>query len=477
MRYNPTIAGIVNTIEMVVIALVLAFVFRAFVAEAFRIPTGSMAETLRGAHYHLRCSRCGYKYDFGSDQYPIETPHCVNCGRTDGTEQSVALSNGDRILVLKCIYQFADPQRWDVVVFKNPLNPIESYIKRMIAVPGETVEIIDGDIYINGKIVTKPPKVQEEFWTLIYDNDYPPIRGRPKDNKNYPAAQPFRNYRQSNWNLSAKGPGVFSLDSPTEEINTIYYDTSIGNNFRAAYGYNNSSEHHHRPVCSDLMLRFYVAPGGKQGRIGAVLKKYDTWYRGSVNFDGEMIIEKIQGGGTVEFGRRKIKPVDIAEPVLFRFSNVDHQLVLEFGDERLKCELGRSVGDVGQIKEPRNGQVRILGSGKLSLSHIALYRDMHYINSAILRAGRGQAFTLGRDEFFVCGDNSPHSLDGRLWAVAGIGNNGVRYTMGVVPRDYLVGKAFFIYWGDAFGPFKGFPPVIPNISRLGFIYGGSAEKF
>ena len=51
---------IANTFEWLITAFILAFVFRAFVMEAFRIPTGSMADTLKGAHFRLACPQCGY---------------------------------------------------------------------------------------------------------------------------------------------------------------------------------------------------------------------------------------------------------------------------------------------------------------------------------------------------------------------------------------------------------------------------------
>jgi hypothetical protein len=54
-------AEIANTFEWLITAFILAFVFRAFVMEAFRIPTGSMADTLKGAHFRLGCPQCGYK--------------------------------------------------------------------------------------------------------------------------------------------------------------------------------------------------------------------------------------------------------------------------------------------------------------------------------------------------------------------------------------------------------------------------------
>ena len=81
----------------------------------------------------------------------LDRPQCPNCGYYQPSGASGALVNGDRIFVNKCIYQFSPPKRWDVIVFKNPPNPQENYIKRLIALPEETVEIIDGDIYIDGR--------------------------------------------------------------------------------------------------------------------------------------------------------------------------------------------------------------------------------------------------------------------------------------------------------------------------------------
>jgi hypothetical protein len=88
-------AEVANTFEWLITAFVLAFLFRAFVMEAFRIPTGSMADTLKGAHFSLRCRQCAYKYDYGFTQEryglkgdyvparrvkPNPLPRCPSCG-------------------------------------------------------------------------------------------------------------------------------------------------------------------------------------------------------------------------------------------------------------------------------------------------------------------------------------------------------------------------------------------------------------
>src|SRR6187431_1469170 len=60
---QPVEGSIKETIESILIAFILAFIFRGFVVEAFVIPTGSMATTLLGAHMRFTCPDCGYRYD------------------------------------------------------------------------------------------------------------------------------------------------------------------------------------------------------------------------------------------------------------------------------------------------------------------------------------------------------------------------------------------------------------------------------
>src|SRR3984885_11111668 len=59
----PPESNVKETVESILVAFILAFIFRSFVVEAFVIPTGSMAPTLLGAHMHFRCPDCGYEWD------------------------------------------------------------------------------------------------------------------------------------------------------------------------------------------------------------------------------------------------------------------------------------------------------------------------------------------------------------------------------------------------------------------------------
>lgn len=71
--------------------------------------------------------------------------------QVEGTSMAPQLANHERIFINKFVYRFEPIRRGDIVVFHYPLDPAKSYIKRVIGLPGETVQIRDGVVYINGK--------------------------------------------------------------------------------------------------------------------------------------------------------------------------------------------------------------------------------------------------------------------------------------------------------------------------------------
>jgi signal peptidase I len=488
-RAKRRAAEIASTLEWLITAFALAFVFRAFVMEAFRIPTGSMADTLMGAHYRQRCTQCGYKYRYGLSGMMTSRPEaarqensrCPSCGYYQVTPDTPGdtPSSGDRILVLKCIYQFVEPHQWDVVVFKNPLDPTENYIKRLIGRPGETVEIIDGDVYINGQISRKPPKVQNELWMPIYDNDYQPARPEEPAFNRHTWRRPFRNAEGSSWTIEEETTSIFRLTSEPNAEHRLIYDTSAGNNFKATYAYDEITDYRFMPYCSDLMVRYWVKPGKPAGSAGASLSKYGIRYTARVNFAGEMTLSRLSDGREEVLTTRNIATPAAGRPKMLKFANVDHKLVFEFGNEKLDCDLGLDPNSAGERRVRIEPAASIFGSGQLSICHLALFRDIHYTASTpsgneIGRACEGNPLKLEADQFFMLGDNSPRSEDGRWWSQPGKGNNGKIYSEGIVPREYLVGKAMFVYWPSGFKPFPKAPlSLVPNIGEIRFIYGGS----
>ncbi|MBM80749.1 MAG: signal peptidase I [Planctomycetaceae bacterium] len=149
-----------------------------------------MAPTLLGRHKDVDCPKCGMHFTVGaSDEvFPntgklqpnmrLETTACPNC-RFEIDMYDMPVFKGDRILVTKFTYEFDEPDRWDVVVFKYPEEPKTNYIKRVVGLPGERLRILRGDIYKIGtsgdwEIVRKSdPYKQDDLQIVIYDHDHP----------------------------------------------------------------------------------------------------------------------------------------------------------------------------------------------------------------------------------------------------------------------------------------------------------------
>jgi len=82
--------------------------------------------------------------------------YVVQAFKVQGTSMSPELKDGERILVNKFLYYFGDIERGDVVVFWYPEDPKLSFIKRVVALPGETVEIRSGEVFVNGRLIEEP---------------------------------------------------------------------------------------------------------------------------------------------------------------------------------------------------------------------------------------------------------------------------------------------------------------------------------
>lgn len=135
--------GIVETIKTVIWALVIAGVFRTIFFQPFWIPSGSMKDTLLIGDF-LFVNKMAYGYS----RYSCELP---------GLGISFCPFIGDRWLS-------SEPERGDVVVFKHPVNGTD-FIKRLVGMPGDTVQMRNGVLYLNGQEVPQEPAgVFEEIY-------------------------------------------------------------------------------------------------------------------------------------------------------------------------------------------------------------------------------------------------------------------------------------------------------------------------
>ncbi|MBI3695596.1 MAG: signal peptidase I [Acidobacteria bacterium] len=95
--------------------------------------------------------------------------------KVEGTSMMPWLTDQERIFVNKFVYRFGEIHRGDIVVFWFPLDPTKSYIKRVIGLPGDTVEIDQGTVLVNGQVVEEN-YVPEQYRDRM---SYPPVKVEP----------------------------------------------------------------------------------------------------------------------------------------------------------------------------------------------------------------------------------------------------------------------------------------------------------
>lgn len=168
------------------VSLALAVIlFRTFAVEGYMISTGSMAPTLLGYHKRVTCPSCRYEFPYGiafdasvdARGESVGAPQwaaCPNCGQDGIDVRSLPRNEGDQLLVQKDSYSFIPPRRWEVVVFRNPDHPTDVYVKRVVGLPGESVQVRHGDVYINGRLHHKNLDSQRAVRILVYDDRFSP---------------------------------------------------------------------------------------------------------------------------------------------------------------------------------------------------------------------------------------------------------------------------------------------------------------
>jgi signal peptidase I len=119
-----------ETVETILWALVLALILRTFVVQAFWIPSGSMVPTLLP---------------------------------------------GDRVLVAKFWYWFQEPKRGQIMVFKYPVDPQRDFVKRIVGLPGDVIEVRDGVVIVNGTSLSEPYVRNRDMFTLTESTVFPKI--------------------------------------------------------------------------------------------------------------------------------------------------------------------------------------------------------------------------------------------------------------------------------------------------------------
>ncbi len=432
-----------ETIESVAIAFALAFLFKTFEAEAFVIPTGSMAPTLMGRHKDVVCPECGYRYSAsGSDEadrngsvkrkrdgsidesWQVVGCTCPNCRfymNVDPLDQEVSESpsySGDRIWVSKVPYHLSEPSRWDVIVFRFPEEAETYYIKRLVGLPNETVRIFHGDIYSKGPsdsdfvLQRKPPDKVRAMAQIVHDSDHvsPTLlkRGWPPRWRAMSADKNSGAWRASDDTRS------YSTDGSSDEPTWIRYEHRVPS-FGAWDAMLNDRWSPGREPRPQLITDFYafntrVLRAGAEETpgmlglhwVGDLIVDCELDVQGE---SGEALFELVKAGRhfraaidvatgdatlTID-GRsdwRRTAKTSVRGPGKRRvmFANVDRQLILWVDDKVVEFDKPATYDEQGDDHPQAGsdgGDLAPAGIGSkgawLAVNHLRVLRDIYYI--------------------------------------------------------------------------------------------------
>lgn len=559
-----------EVVEAIAIALVLAFLFRSFEAEAFVIPTGSMAPTLMGRHKDVICDSCGFRFQVGASEEVDKITNqptgrwvvggtCPNCrhtlplGANRPVKPSTPSFKGDRILVSKYAYHLAEPKRWDVVVFKYPGGATTNFIKRLIGLPNETVRIFHGDIFIKKQgdtefsIARKPPKKILAMLQPVYDDDKPsrilleagwPERWSADESPLAGGGSAWRlDADRREWVCRASEQDIAWLRYrhivPDWEVWQAIADgrpialasakPQLISDF-VSYNTNESDERSFAPVSpprgdqlglhwvGDIAVEFEVELENVRtgGELHVELVKGGRVFRAVIDaVSGNARLEAVGDGVGLATPELRSAPDSFTTSLrgagrhLVRLANVDDQLTLWVDGNVNVLPYQRDVWQ-GPTRADLERPIRIGTRGAdVRVRHLKVSRDIYYIahdarsrsfmhdfdwsespyarviwsGDAMERFRRMVAevmadpeqwgffgtghpldFELQDDQFFVLGDNSAQSEDGRFWTKEHF-----------VRRELLVGKALAVIWPHALNRLPGTSvpfPFFPNFGDM-----------
>ena len=532
---------IAETLQSLLVAFALALAFRGFVIEGFVIPTGSMAPTLLGQHARTRSAITGYEYAFdGSESLlirdvgpngvprwryqavPILDPMISQTRPIDSVSPRTIVGEtrmGDRVLVLKFLYEFFDPGRWDVVVFKNPVDPIgpsQNYIKRLVGLAGEQLLLADGDVFVSKhgastsemRVVRKPDYIQNAVWQPVYDSDY--IPGSEESEKEVRSlgwlGSPFESEEfelddTRTWRASSGGRLTWQNDRLSIR------DFSAYNYLRYPLrGSGRSADFNLRQTApvSDVLIAVAITTSdpesfGTSLELSALNHRFVYTLR-----NGKASLSLLDSSGRV----KAIQEVEFVPEEAFELScvNVDQEMSIRINGSRLVelpyewspmerlenayvgFDLRRYTTDAHTLQMRRPEMVWDFSGKDVALRSLRVDRDLYYKPGRLNPLQQAQAngktiegplfatdprnpAVLGEDQFLMLGDNSGFSRDSRYW---GRPHRLVVDTVGddspfIAHRDLLIGKAWSVYFPAPGRISSGGPAIIPDFGRVRFI--------
>jgi signal peptidase I len=367
------------------------------------------------------------------------------------------------------------------------------------------------------EIARKSERIQRELWQPVYDSRYVPLD--PERNLRRWFRDPWVGRTTGGeadgaWQIQDRqsyvyegsGTTVLAWDDEAWPIDDRYaYNESSGAPTRGPLGPRQGRRVF--PV-SDIRVAAGLEP--EQEGLGAAIVLEARGHEFRADIDSSRIVIRMRPVGDAGPGewrtlgetsrRGALKAGEVTNVEVWHVDQsiqvwIDGDLAAEASYEwspalRVEHATGRNAEDLlAPQRDPnplvsrdiyRTPKVRWeLAGSPFTMHRVRLDRDLYYqpgvYSPGFTRAGEpalgthpSQPLLLGPDQFFTCGDNSPNSLDGRLWDTPDPWvYSEIDPTMGVVPRDLLIGKAFFVYFP---GVHKEHRVPVPDVGRMRFIW-------
>lgn len=389
------------------------------VVAPVRVDGSSMAGAFLGARYVVQCRDCGLQFPCDPTHTPLDQGAvCFNCGFDENPLDESRLQPGQRVWLDELAHRAGRIRRWDVVAFRLPGVAEDYFIKRVVGLPGERVQLRHGDVFADGRIQRKSFEQFREMAMLVHDDRHRPRRStslgrrwdtdaqgsswRPSDD-GYVAstqAEPFDWLTYRNWACAPDltPPAARDAECPVNDNYSI--------DQRLTRGWLNE--------VSDLALKCRIQCSGA-GRLALRLLNGRSQFQLEWNPEGSAI-DLLHDGRLVATHPLPGATFQSSEEI--EFAVCDQRVLLAINGREI---VAWSFEDQDRPLHPTSRPLAIgVSRLRVEVRDLQVFRDVHYLHPRGDDRDWATERALGAHEVLVLGDNSAASIDSRVWNPPGL---------------------------------------------------------